>query len=49
MVVIPRDFRYIMLMLVLTNTLATMLFEKLAVSLCIAPISQMRQELARIA
>jgi hypothetical protein len=47
-VVIPPSFRYITLMLVLANSLATMLFEKLVVSRCMAPISQLRREIKRI-
>ena len=47
-VVIPAEFRYIMLMLVLGNTSLTLIYEKFLMSKCLAPITQMRTELARV-
>jgi len=37
-----------MLMIVLGNSLTTLLFEKLVISRCLSPITQLRKELIRI-
>ncbi len=48
-VVLPKEFRYITLMLVLLNTVCTLFFEKIVVARFIQPVSYVKTELKRIA
>ncbi len=47
-VVIPREFRYIMLLIIIGNILVTYIFEKAAIQRCLATACQRRREADRL-